>query len=43
MKQDRLEATMLMSIEKALLNNLENECIIDRLAHSSKEMSKLLF
>ena len=41
MKQDRLEATML-SIEKALLNNLTNESLIDRLAHSSQEMSKLL-
>ena len=42
MEQYRLEATMLMSIEKALLKNLKNESIIDRLAHSSQEMSKLL-
>ena len=42
MKQHRLEATMLMSIEKELLNNLKNECIIDRLAHSSQKMSKFL-
>ena len=38
MKQERLEATMLMSIEKALLNNLKNESLIDRLARSSQEM-----
>ena len=42
MGQERLEALMLMSIERQLLLTLSNEDVIEEFANTSKELYRLL-
>jgi len=42
MKNDNLEAFMLMSIEKSILTEIDNDIIINELGTKSNVLSKLL-